>query len=165
MSMIKGKDTKPEIILRHSLHAKGFRYRKNVKSLPGKPDIVLAKYRTVIFVNGCFWHGHMDCSRYVTPKSNTAFWENKIKANKERDLVAIQKLESLDWNVITVWECQLGKATIDEAISSIIHQLKTNQCEWESYQERRRLNRQIQINQARDRRQLQERVLLELKNQ
>lgn len=141
MSMIKGKDTKPEIILRHYLHSKGFRYRKNVKSLPGKPDIVLAKYRTAIFVNGCFWHGHKDCEKYVIPKTHTDFWENKINANRERDLMAVQKLESLGWNVIIVWECQLSHTNREAMFSAIISKLEHNNRVWEEYIEQRKWNR------------------------
>ena len=109
MSCIKGKNTKPEELVRKFLFANGFRYRKNDKRLPGSPDIVLPKYKTVIFVNGCFWHGHEGCKYFVWPKSNKEFWENKIKANIERDNKKINQLVERGWKVITVWECELKK--------------------------------------------------------
>lgn len=106
MASIKGKDTKPEILVRRFLFSHGFRYRKNVKDLPGKPDIVLSRYKTVIFIHGCFWHGHELDGRI--PHSNIEFWENKIKKNKERDLKDKELLEQLGWHVIIVWECELS---------------------------------------------------------
>ncbi len=107
MAAIKSKDTKPELIVRKYLWANGYRYRKTTKLLPGKPDIVLLKYRTCIFINGCFWHGHDDCKLYRLPKTNTEFWINKVTRNKERDSQVIEKLNSLGWNCLIVWECQL----------------------------------------------------------
>ncbi|MDE6020026.1 MAG: very short patch repair endonuclease [Ruminococcus sp.] len=107
MSRIRGKNTKPEEIVRKYLFSCGFRYRKNDRKLPGTPDIVLPKYRTVIFVNGCFWHGHEGCKYYVIPSTNTEFWINKINTNIRRDNVKRQQLEQLGWKVITFWECQL----------------------------------------------------------
>ena len=107
MSRIKGKNTKPEEIVRKYLFSKGFRYRKNYKKLPGKPDIVLPRYKTVIFVHGCFWHGHPGCKYAYTPKSNAEFWINKISSNRERDVITKHKLEESGWKVIIVWECEL----------------------------------------------------------
>ncbi len=109
MSMIKGKNTKPEIIVRKFLFHKGFRYRLNDKRLPGKPDIVLRKYKTVIFINGCFWHGHEGHKCFVIPKSNTEWWKNKISKTKERDKKNRELLRKLGWNIIVIWECQLKK--------------------------------------------------------
>ena len=109
MSRIRSTNSKPEDIVRKYLFSKGLRYRKNVKTLPGKPDVVLKKYKTVIFVNGCFWHGHQGCKYFVMPKSNTEYWNKKITGNVERDKNVIVRLEELGWNVITVWECQLKK--------------------------------------------------------
>lgn len=106
MSKISGKETKPEIKVRKYLFALGFRYRKNVSSLSGKPDIVLPKYKTVIFINGCFWHGH-DCKAGKLPTTRTEFWEPKIAANKERDLKNYQLLQSQGWQVIIIWQCRL----------------------------------------------------------
>lgn len=108
MSRIRSKDSKPEVGLRRALHRHGLRFRLHRKDLPGKPDIVLPKYRTAIFVHGCFWHGHEGCKVANTPKSNTEFWTKKFKANKERDRLSIENLKSLDWNVITVWECEIN---------------------------------------------------------
>ncbi len=106
MSGIRGKNTKPELIVRKALFAQGFRYRLHVKSLPGKPDVVLPKYRTVIFVHGCFWHGH-DCRLFKLPASNRAFWRAKIRRNQENDRKAVRALRKDGWRVITVWECAL----------------------------------------------------------
>lgn len=107
MSKISGKETKPEILVRKYLFSKGFRYRKNVKDLPGKSDIVLPKYKTIIFINGCFWHGHKGCKRSTLPTSNMDFWKDKIGKNAERDKSDILKLKELGWKVIVVWECEL----------------------------------------------------------
>lgn len=110
MSQIKCKNTKPEEIVRKYLFAHGFRYRKNDKRLPGTPDIVLPKYKTVIFVNGCFWHGHEGCKYFVWPKSNPEFWKEKIKANIIRDKEKTELLKAKGWKVIIVWECELKPA-------------------------------------------------------
>lgn len=105
MAKIKGKDTKPEWIVRRYLFSRGYRYRKNVKGLPGTPDIVLRKYGIVIFIHGCFWHGH-ECQTHF-PKTNTDFWLTKIRRNKDRDERQKELLRSMGWNVLTVWECRL----------------------------------------------------------
>ena len=123
MSCIKGKNTKPEEIVRKYLFSQGFRYRKKDKQLPGTPDIVLPKYKTVIFVNGCFWHGHEGCRYYVVPKSNTEFWVNKIKTNKQRDIREINDLHTLGWKIIIVWECML-KDNKAETLSKLSNQIK-----------------------------------------
>ena len=107
MSKIRSKNTKPEVTLRKALFKRGFRYRMNVSRLPGKPDIVLPKYKAVIFLHGCFWHGHEDCKYASTPKTNTTFWIDKITSNSERDKINVLKLTALGWNVITVWECEI----------------------------------------------------------
>jgi DNA mismatch endonuclease (patch repair protein) len=107
MSKIRSKDTKPELALRKALFARGFRYRVNDKSLSGKPDIVLPKYKTAIFLHGCFWHRHEGCKYACTPKTNTEFWVDKITSNTERDKINAEKLTALGWNVITVWECEI----------------------------------------------------------
>ncbi len=120
MSRIKGANTKPEILLRKILFAEGFRYRINDKNLPGRPDIVLKKYKTVIFVNGCFWHGHRDCKYFIIPKTRTEFWMHKINGNIDRDLKNEEALIKLGWKVITVWECDLKKKTFDLTIQRII---------------------------------------------
>lgn len=116
MSKIGGKNTKPEILVRKFLFSKGFRYRINVKTLPGKPDIVLPKYKTVIFVNGCFWHGH-NCKRGKLPSSNTDFWKEKISNNKSRDDKNFDLLAKLGWKVIIIWQCEISK--IDDKIKTL----------------------------------------------
>lgn len=126
MSQIRGKNTMPELLVRKALHHHGFRYSVNVKRLPGTPDIVLAKYKTVIFVNGCFWHGHLGCKYYTIPKTNTEFWKAKIETNLYRDAVNTAKLESLKWNVITIWECELKKAVFNKTMVRVEAQLREN---------------------------------------
>ena len=124
MSHVTGKETKPEKIVRKYLFAQGLRYRKNVKRLPGTPDIVLQKYKAVIFVNGCFWHGHSGCKHAYVPKSNTEFWINKIEMNRRRDIATEQKLIAAGWRVITVWECEIRRMkNIDFLIERITAQL------------------------------------------
>jgi DNA mismatch endonuclease (patch repair protein) len=124
MSRIKGKNTKPEEIVRKYLFSKGFRYRKNDKRLPGTPDIVLPKYKTVIFVNGCFWHGHKDCRYFVVPKTNTDFWLKKINTNLERDKRKQEALKELGWNVIVVWECELKPKVVAQTLNKLMNKLK-----------------------------------------
>lgn len=109
MAAVKGKDTKPEMIVRKYLFSRGLRFRVQVRKLPGNPDIVLPKYKTVVFVNGCFWHGHEGCRYYRLPKSNVEFWENKIRNNKVRDARNEEQLTALGWRVIRVWECDIRK--------------------------------------------------------
>ena len=122
MSHIRSTNSKPEEIVRKYLFAEGFRYRKNVKKLPGCPDIVLPKYKTVIFVNGCFWHKH-DCPRFVWPSSNQDYWRPKILRNIERDNQSRKELETLGWKVITVWECELKKNVLNETLGKLIAEL------------------------------------------
>src|SRR6476661_3055159 len=107
MSWIRGKNTKPEMLVRRFLHANGVRYRLHVKDLPGKPGIVLPKYKTVIFVHRCFWHGHEGCKYYVVPKTRTEWWLEKINRNIENDVKAIKALKKEGWKVVNVWECGL----------------------------------------------------------
>ena len=123
MSRIRSTDNKPEEIVRKFLFSQGFRYRKNDKKLPGKPDIVLPKYRTVIFVNGCFWHKH-DCPRFVWPSSNQDYWRPKILGNVERDKKNTGQLRSQGWNVIVVWECELKKAVRDERLYALCREIR-----------------------------------------
>ena len=107
MSRIRGKNTKPELLLRSLLHRAGFRFRLHAGKLPGRPDIVLPKYRTVVFVHGCFWHRHEGCSNATMPKTRTDFWQEKFARTVERDLQKQRELEALGWRVLTVWECEL----------------------------------------------------------
>lgn len=107
MSAIRSKNTKPELLVRRYLWSRGFRYRLNSPRLPGHPDLVLRKYRTCVFVNGCFWHGHEGCGHYSVPKTNVEFWQRKISRNKERDLTEQRRLAEMGWHCIVVWECEL----------------------------------------------------------
>lgn len=120
MSCIREKDTKPEELVRKYLFAQGFRYRKNDARLPGKPDIVLPKYKTVIFVNGCFWHGHKDCRYFVWPKNNAEFWKRKISGNIERDAKNRRLLTELGWKVIVVWECELRHPLKENTLDALV---------------------------------------------
>jgi DNA mismatch endonuclease, patch repair protein len=120
MSRIKGKDTKPEMLVRKFLHANGFRYRLHVKNLPGKPDIVLLKYKTVIFVHGCFWHKHEGCKYFVVPKTRTDWWLNKINGNVANDKKAEAVLEDGGWRIITLWECELKPTTIQNTLTNLL---------------------------------------------
>lgn len=110
MQQIKAKDTKIEVQVRSWLFSKGFRFRKNDKRYPGKPDIVLPKYNTVVFINGCFWHRHEGCRYATVPKTRVEYWDKKFQRNIKNDLLHVQELESMGWKVITVWECQLKKS-------------------------------------------------------
>lgn len=127
MSQIHGTKTKPEELVAKYLFSQGFRYRRNVKSLPGSPDIVLKKYRTVIFVNGCFWHAHEGCKYFIMPKNNAEFWKNKLLATKNRDKQNIGLLQKGGWHVIIMWECELRtalgkKQRMDRLVQEIIVQ-------------------------------------------
>lgn len=121
MSRIRSKNTKPEEMVRKYLFSQGFRYRKNDTRLPGKPDIVLPKYKTVIFVNGCFWHKHENCKYFVWPKTNEDFWRTKISANVSRDQENIKLLSELGWNVIVIWECELKKQRFDCTMEKLLY--------------------------------------------
>jgi DNA mismatch endonuclease, patch repair protein len=123
MSHIGAKDTKPELIVRKHLHSKGYRFRLHHKKLPGKPDIVLRKFNTVIMINGCFWHGHENCKEYKIPKTNPDFWKLKIERNIDRDSKNLEKLACLGWNVIVVWECQLENGSRSKTLHEIIDSL------------------------------------------
>ena len=124
MSHISGKETKPEILVRKFLFANGFRFRKNVKDLPGKPDIVLPKYKTVIFIHGCFWHGHT-CKRGALPTTNAEFWETKIGGNVERDRRNVSELEKQDWKVIVIWQCEIKNIKQQqERLSKLLLEIK-----------------------------------------
>lgn len=122
MSHIRSTNSKPEEIVRKYLFSKGFRYRKNVKKLPGCPDIVLPKYKTVIFVNGCFWHKH-DCPRFVWPSSNQDYWIPKIQRNIERDRLNAAELQKKGWHIITVWECELKKKNRELRLERLLSEI------------------------------------------
>ncbi len=126
MSRIKGKNTKPEMLVRKYLFAKGFRYKLHDKKLAGKPDIILPKYKTIIFVHGCFWHSHEGCRYFVVPKTNTEWWLNKLSLNKKKDKQNVEFLASTGWNILTVWECELKSKTKQETLSRIEQELWKN---------------------------------------
>ncbi len=126
MSRIRNKNTIPELLLRSFLHRMGFRFRLHRKDLPGKPDIVLPKYKTVIFVHGCFWHRHSGCKRATTPSTNTEYWEEKFRKNVERDEKNRVELEALGWQVMVVWECEIKNAeTREKTLNRIFSELRT----------------------------------------
>ena len=125
MSRIRGKNTKPEILVRKGLHARGFRFRLHNKKLPGSPDIVLPKYGVAIMVNGCFWHGHKGCRYATKPKTNIEFWETKIARNRHRDEVTTAHLEALGWTVITIWECELRTSSqLDDRLNTLTEEIR-----------------------------------------
>ena len=123
MAAVRSKDTKPEMVVRKYLWSRGFRYRVNNPRLPGHPDIVLRKYRTCIFVNGCFWHGHEGCKYFRMPKTNTEFWERKISRNRERDREEQKLLARMGWHCITVWECELKGERREKTLESLEYTL------------------------------------------
>ena len=120
MSRIKGRDTKPEMLVRKYLHGLGYRYKLHDNSLPGKPDMVLPKYKTVILIHGCFWHGHHNCKYYVVPKTRTEWWLQKIERNKANDAKAMAALTAAGWKVITVWECDLKPARLQTTLTALV---------------------------------------------
>jgi len=123
MSQIRAKDTKPEMLVRRFLHAKGFRYKLHDKSLPGKPDIVLPKYRIVIFVHGCFWHGHENCKYFKIPKTRTKWWTDKIKGNKANDEKAVKALKKDGWRIINIWECDLKPVKVEKTLTPLLKKI------------------------------------------
>lgn len=136
MAAIKGKDTKPEMIVRKYLFSRGMRFRVQVRKLPGNPDIVLPKYKTVIFVNGCFWHGHEGCKYFRLPKSNIEFWKEKIERNIERDRESMQALLDLGWKIIRVWECELrNKANRENTLNKIYKSITSSESTRYSFEE------------------------------
>lgn len=142
MSRIRSKDTKPELLVRKELHARGFRFRLQDRKLPGRPDIVLPKYGVAIMVNGCFWHGHGGCRYATKPKSNIEFWETKIARNKHRDEVTAAHLEALGWKVITLWECELrGKENAEARIQALADEIRFAGELKKQKEERRKLSR------------------------
>ena len=128
MSRIKGKKTKPEEVVAKYLFANGFRYRRNVKGLPGTPDIVLKKYRTVIFVNGCFWHCHEGCKWFVLPETNAEFWKKKFDCNRERDKQNYKKIQDDGWNVIIVWECEIRHSDRKMRLETLVEEIIRQTC-------------------------------------
>lgn len=125
MSNIRSKDTKPEAAVRKFLFSRGYRYRKNDSRYPGHPDIVLPKYKTVVFVNGCFWHMHSGCSGFSMPKTNTDFWRAKLERNKKRDEEVISQLELLGWKVIVIWQCEIKGALFEPRMKLLVEQINS----------------------------------------
>jgi DNA mismatch endonuclease (patch repair protein) len=123
MSRIRAKNTKPEMLVRKFLHAQGFRYKLHDKRLPGKPDIVLPKYKTVIFIHGCFWHGHKDCKYFIVPKTRTEWWLNKINSNIANDTKAVKALKKEGWKIINLWECDLKAIRVERILANLLKKL------------------------------------------
>ena len=142
MSCIHASSTKPELKLRRALWRRGYRYRINDRRFAGTPDIVLPKYRTAIFVHGCFWHGHKGCKNYVIPKTNTSFWVEKITRNQKRDENVWRQLEAKGWSVVIVWECELTNKCFDSTISRIEREILANGESYQQRKEERARNRQ-----------------------
>lgn len=164
MASIHSASTKPELKLRHALWHRGFRYRVNDKRLPGRPDIVLPKYRTVVFMHGCFWHGHKDCPTSHIPKTNTEFWEAKVARNQERDQEVWRKLEAKGWSVVIVWECQLKKANLDDTVARVSAEIVRNGEAYRAAQEERRKAREEYRQERKARKEREQALLKEVKS-
>ena len=164
MSHNRAKNTGPELLLRHALWRRGFRYRVNDRRLPGSPDIVLPKYHSVIFVHGCFWHGHKDCKNYTVPKTNTEFWVAKVARNQERDQEVWRKLEAKGWSVIIVWGCQLKKANLDETIDRVAAEIIQNGKDYRAAKEERRVAREAYLREMKARKEREQAILAEVKS-
>ena len=162
MSQVHSKNTTPERAVRRELWRRGYRYRLNDRRLPGSPDLVLPKYRAVIFINGCFWHGHRGCTKYTVPKTNEQFWRKKVARNIARDELNAQRLDTLAWTVITVWECELSKKNLDATIARIEADLQAAKTKYEHYLSIRRENREFARKQAQKHREILAQVEAEL---
>ena len=165
MSHIRAFDTKPEVMLRHALWRLGFRYTINEHRLPGSPDIVLPKYRTAIFVHGCFWHGHKGCKYYTIPKTNTYFWVTKVARNQERDQEAWRKLVAKGWGVIIIWECQLKKGKLDETVELVAAEIVKNGEAYRTEQEARRKMREEYCREQKARKERETALMAEVSNE
>lgn len=163
MASILNKGTKPEIKFRHTLWKLGFRYRTNDRQLPGSPDIVLPKYRSVIFVHGCFWHGHYGCKNYTIPKTNTDFWVAKVARNQERDQKVWRQLEAKGWSVIIVWECELKKKRLDETVARVEKEILANGQAYRRHEEERRALRKQRQDELREQKLRQTALMIEIK--
>ena len=164
MAAIHSASTKPELKLRHALWHRGFRYRMNDKRLPGKPDIVLPKYHTVIFIHGCFWHGHHGCKYYTIPKTNTDFWTAKVARNQARDQKVWRELEASGWSVIIVWECELKKDNLEATIARVEDEIKRNGESYLQAQAERRAAREAYRQELKERKQREAAAKAELKH-
>ncbi|MDT3356134.1 MAG: very short patch repair endonuclease [Bacteroidota bacterium] len=163
MAAIHSDSTKPELTLRRALWGRGFRYRTNVRSLPGSPDIVLPRYRTAVFVNGCFWHGHRGCRSYTVPKTNTEFWVAKVARNQERDQVVWRMLEAKGWSVVIVWECELKKAHLDATVDRVCAEIRRNGERYREFQAARRKAREEYQQEQRARKERESQLRADLK--
>lgn len=164
MSHIRSADTKPELMLRHALWRLGYRYRINDKRLPGKPDIVLPHYRTVIFVNGCFWHGHAGCSKFRLPETNRHFWAEKIDRNRVRDINNWRSLEAKGWEVVTIWTCELEKAKFEATFERVTDALSLREAELEKLRAERCEIQKAYRQERRARKEREEALIKEIKN-
>ncbi|MBQ5984160.1 MAG: DNA mismatch endonuclease Vsr [Bacteroidales bacterium] len=151
-------------MLGRELWLHGFRYRVNDKTLPGRPDIVLPKYRTVVFVHGCFWHGHKDCRYYTVPQTNTEFWKAKIARNQERDQEVWRKLEAKGWSVIIVWECQLKKASLEETVNRVAAEIVRNGESYRAAKEKRKRAREEYLRERKERKERDQVLMGEVKS-
>ena len=163
MSSIHSADTKPELALRHALWQLGYRYWVNNKKLPGKPDVVLAKYRTVVFIHGCFWHGHNGCKFFTIPKTNTYYWVGKVARNQERDQEVWRQLEAMGWFVIIVWECELKKKVLNETVARVAAEIVRNGEIYRRNLEERRRAREIYRQEQKARKEFEAALLHSLK--
>ena len=159
MSHIRSTSTKPEVKMRHELWRRGFRYRVNDKRLPGSPDIVFPRYRTVVFVHGCFWHGHIGCKKYRIPQTNIEYWTDKVTRNQERDQEVWRKLEAKGWEVIIVWECELDNKKFDETMSRVEKRIKDNGRLYEQRKQERRILREQYLTERRSQKDKYSRLL------
>ena len=164
MSHIRSDSTKPELLLRHALWHSGFRFRLYDNKLPGKPDIVLPKYHTVVFVHGCFWHGHKGCGSSHIPKSNTEYWVSKIYRNQMRDQEVWRQLEAKGWYVIIVWECQLKQSVLDETIKRVAAEIHQNGEVFRRAMEDRRKSREVYRQERRSMKEREASLMAELKS-
>lgn len=165
MSRIRSKNTKPEIMLRRALWRRGFRYRVNNKKLPGKPDIVLPKYQTIVFVHGCFWHGHKGCPTSHIPQTNTTFWTAKITRNQQRDQEVWRQLEAKGWSVIIVWECQLKKAVFEDTLNRVVDEIRRNGEQFQRTKDERKASRIAYLQQRRAQKERESALLEEIRQQ
>lgn len=164
MSHIRSIDTKPELTLRHELWHRGFRYRINDKKLPGKPDIVLPKYKTVIFIHGCFWHGHHGCRKFVLPKTNKDYWMAKISRNQERDQNVWRQLEAKGWYVLIVWGGELEKNTFNSTVDSLVSEILSNEATILEQSKKRKENRDAYLHLLKEHAEREKQLLEELSN-
>ena len=164
MAHIRSSDTRPEVILRTLLWRRGYRYRVNDNRLPGKPDVVFPKYRSVVFVHGCFWHGHNNCRSNHIPETNKDYWMAKIARNQERDQEVWRKLEAKGWSVIIVWECQLKKANLDATVARVAEEIVRNGEAYLAAQEERRKAREEYRQERKARKEIEKSLLEEVKS-